>query len=285
MIGKRGVTAIRDVRVRRRSSLIVPVGAGYGAQPSHTGEVAVSQPCARRAACTRVHSMHHSLACLAILAPFAGCATTNDVAVELAPDLISSIDGTLSVHALALSDRDPVGGDKIDVTVEYTDRNGTAHPIDPLTGSIDDNGAFEGAFTGLKWDGTGTVTAVVHGGDGDVTGTATFAVLDRSPPVITITPPTSIRVNQDATITVHVTDEIGISQVSFEANFSGNGGNGNGNRQRSTVVSAGLLDANLTFDIRAQDTQAGATLTLYALGSDLSGNQAAAKPVSITVTP
>ena len=228
--------------------------------------------------------MQHPLAYLAILAPLAACATTNDVAVELAPDLVSSIDGRLSVHVLALSDRDPVGGDKIEVSLDYTDRNGTAHVIAPLAGSIDDNGAFEGTFEGLKWDGSGTVTALVHGGDGDVTGTATFAVLDRSPPVVTITPPAQIRINQDATISVHVTDEIGISQVQFEASFSGNGGNGNGNRQRSTVVSSGKLDATLTFNVQAQDTQVGATLTLYALGSDLSGNQAAATPVSVTVT-
>lgn len=229
--------------------------------------------------------MQHPLAYLAILAPLAACATTNDVAVDLAPDLISSIDGRLGVHVLALSDRDPVGGDKIEVSVDYKDRNGTAHAIDPIAGSIDDNGAFEGTFEGLKWDGSGTVTATVHGGDGVVTGTATFAVLDRSPPVITITPPAQVRINQDATISVHITDEIGISSVQFEASFSGNGGNGNGNRQRSTVVSSGKLDATLQFDIRAQDTQVGATLTLYALGSDLSGNQAAAVPVSITVAP
>jgi hypothetical protein len=228
--------------------------------------------------------MKLSLACLAILAPLGACATTNDVAIELAPDLISSIDGRLAVHVLALSDRDPVADDKIDVTVDYTDRNGTAHAIDPLTGKMDANGAFEGTFEGLKWDGTGTVTATVHGGDGEVAGTATFAVLDRTPPVITITPPSVFRINQDTTVTVHITDEIGISQVYFEAAFSGNGGNGNGNRQRSTVVSSGLLDANLSFDLRAQDTQVGATVTLYALGSDLSGNQAAAKPVSIVVS-
>lgn len=234
----------------------------------------------------RVHArfrMPHPLAYLAILTPLAACATTNDVAIELAPDLVSSIDGRLAVHVLALSDRDPVGGDKIEVSLDYKDRNGTAHAIDPLTGSIDDNGAFEGTFEGLKWDGSGTVTALVHGGDGDVTGTATFAVLDRSPPVITITPPAQIRVNQDAQISVHVTDEIGISLVQFEASFSS--GNGNGNRQRSTVVSSGKLDATLTFNVQAQDTQAGATLTLYALGSDLSGNQAAATPVSVTVAP
>ena len=104
-------------------------------------------------------SMPHPLAYLAILTPLAACATTNDVAVELAPDLVSSIDGRLAVHVLALSDRDPVGGDKIEVSLDYKDRNGTAHVIEPLTGNIDDNGAFEGTFEGLKWDGSGTVTA------------------------------------------------------------------------------------------------------------------------------
>jgi hypothetical protein len=231
--------------------------------------------------------MRSNLASLCLLlAPLAACATTNDVAVELAPDLISSIDGTLMVRALALSDRDPVSGDKIDLTIDYTDRNGTDHPIAGISGSTDSNGAFEGTFSGLTWDGTGTVTAVIHGGDGDVTGTATFAVLDRTPPVLAINPPASnqIRVNQDTTVTVHITDEIGVSQVFFETAYSNNP-NGNNNRDRATVVASGSLDATISFDVRANDTQVGATVTLYALGADLSGNQAAATPIMLTVVP
>lgn len=226
-----------------------------------------------------------NLACVCLMfAPLAACATTNDVAIDLAPDLISSIDGTLTVRALALSDRDPVGGDKIDLAVDFKDRNGTVHMVAPISGTTDDNGAFEGVFEGLIWDGSGTVTATVHGGDGDVTGTATFGVLDRTPPAITIMPPATIRAGQDATVMVHVTDEIGVSQVLFEAAF-GNGGNGNNNRSRSTVVSSGSLDTVISFDVNGNNSTAGQTITLYALGSDLSGNQAAAKSVTITVVP
>jgi len=222
-----------------------------------------------------------ALTCL-LLAPFTACATTNDVAIELAPDLISSIDGTLTVHALALSDRDPVGGEKIDLSIDYTDRNGTPHAIEPITGTTDDSGAFEGVFGGLTFDGTGTVTAVVHGGDGEVTGSATFAVLDRTPPALTITPPAQIRIGQDTSVSVHITDEIGISQVLFEATFSDNGNN---NRDRSTIVTSGSLDATITFEVRPNDTQVGATVTLHALGEDLSGNLAAAASVTLTVMP
>ncbi len=228
--------------------------------------------------------MRLTLLSLAILAPLTACATTNEVTVELAPDLISSIDGKLGVHVLALDQRSPVGGDKVDVTVEYTDRNGTAHPITALAGSIDDSGAFDGEFTGLTWDGTGTVTATVHGGDGDVTGTARFGVLDRTPPTLSIMGPGGgqVRINQDTTIQVHVSDEIGVSQVWFESTVSNNP-NGNGNRDRSTVVASGSLDAMISFTVRPQDTQVGATMTLYALAADLSGNQAAAKPITLTV--
>ena len=183
-----------------------------------------------------------------------------------------------------MSGRNLHGGDKVDVSVDYTDRNGTAHMISPLAGTVDDNGEFKGSFEGLQWDGTGTITATVHGGDGDVTDVATFAVLDRTPPAVEITPPAQIRINTDTNVTVHVTDEIGVSQVYFEANFS-NGGNGGNNGSRGRIVASGSLDSSVQFTVRANDTQVGATVTLYALAEDLSGNQAAAKPVVLTVMP
>lgn len=227
--------------------------------------------------------MHSSLAYLAFLAPLTACTATEDVEVTLTPDLISSIDGTLDVQVIALAGHRTISGDKVDVTVDYTDRNGTAHMINPLAGTIDHNGAFEGRFEGLQWDGTGTVTATVHGGDGDVSNIATFAVLDRTPPAVEITPPAQIRVNTDTNVTVHVTDEIGVSQVYFESSFSNGGGGNNGSRGR--IVASGSLDATVQFTVRANDTQAGATVTLYALAEDLSGNQAAAKPIVLTVAP
>ncbi len=220
------------------------------------------------------------------LLPLAACATTDDVVVELAPDLISSLDGTLSLRATALSGGDTIGGDKIDITIAYTDRNGTDHAIEALTGSIDDAGIFEGELTGLTWEGSGTITAVVHGDDGDVEGTATFAVLDRTPPTLSIAPPANsqVRAGSDVTVTVHAADEIGISQRFFETSFSNDPNNGN-NRARSTVVASGSLSTDLQFQVRANDTQAGQTITLYALGIDLSGNQVAASPITINVVP
>ena len=220
---------------------------------------------------------------LTTLAVLAACAPdTNDVSVRLAPEVISSIDGTLSVTALVLADRQPAESETVDITVAYTDRNGTPRTIAPATGTTDAKGTFEATLTGLMWDGTGTVTAAVAGGP---TGTATFAVLDRTPPKVTIIPPpaSTVRANNDITVEVKITDEIGVSQVDFE--WAGQFGIQFG-RERSSVVASGSTDATLKFDIAIPDfAQVGATLTLYALGADLSGNQGAAQPVTVTVVP
>ena len=227
-------------------------------------------------------------------------ATTDDVVVQLAPEVISSIDGTLSVRATALAQRDP--GDKgqtIEMSVVYQDRNGIAHDIAPIDGTTDDKGVVEGTFTGLTFDGTGTVTAtLLSGGSGSnpvmaggmpVAAEASFAVLDRSPPKIEIVPPMGdlLHVNTDATIQVHVTDEIGVSEVVFETTAianGGGGGNNNNGRQRSTVVASGSMDSMVSFDVAvSQNATVGTMVTLYALASDLSGNEAAAVPVVVTV--
>ncbi len=217
---------------------------------------------------------------------------TNGVLVKLAPEVISSIDGTLSVHAIALADREPAADERIGITVDYTDRNGTAHAIDPVDDVTDASGAVDFTVTGLTFDGTGTVHAqVLSGAAGSapimvggapLEGTATFAVLDRTPPRVTITPPANnqIHAQQDIKVSVHVEDEIGVSQVFFETQGSGNNQN---NRDRSTVVASGSTDATIMFDVTAQDNQIGSTITLFALAADLSGNQAAADPVTITV--
>ena len=217
--------------------------------------------------------------CLLAFVPLVACAAdTDSIVIQLAPEVISSIDGTLGVHATVLAEREPVAGEALDVTVEYTDRNGTPHDIAPVSGKTNDNGAFDATLTGMTWDGIGTVKVAVPGGP---EGTATFAVLDRTPPKVTITPPAnnSVRVGQDVTIQVHVTDEIGVSQVWFEWN-------GQFARERSSVVASGSTDAMLGFDFQVPDTAApGTMLMLYALAGDLSGNQAAAQPVTVTVAP
>ena len=216
---------------------------------------------------------------LLALLPFVACTPdTNDVVIGLAPEVISSIDGTLSVHSIVLADREPIAGEPVDVTVEYTDRNGIPHAIAPASGTTDDKGAFDVTLTGLMWDGTGTVKVAVPGGPEAM---ATFAVLDRTPPKVTITPPANnqVRVGADVSIDVHVSDEIGTSQVYFE--WSGQFA-----RDRSTVVASGSKDATVRFDFSVPDTTpVGTMITLYALAEDLSGNQAAAQPITITVSP
>src|SRR5512140_2371013 len=59
-------------------------------------------------------------------------ASTNDVEITLAPDVVSSLDGTLAVHAIVLGDREPMSGVSVDITVDYKDRKGVAHAIDPV---------------------------------------------------------------------------------------------------------------------------------------------------------
>ncbi len=221
-----------------------------------------------------------------------GCSdpSPNEVLIELAPEVVSSIDGTLHVRAMAIGDRTPLAGEQMRLTVAYTDRNGTDHAITGAEGKTDDRGAFEAAVAGLEWEGTGTVTAAVVDGAGApvmagglaVEGAATFAVLDRTPPTVEILPPTTdnhVGPGLPLEIQIHVTDEIGTSQVIFEAA-------GELETTRSSVIASGSTDSTVTFRVRIPDgALAGPTITLYALATDLSGNQAAAAPVVLTVDP
>lgn len=198
----------------------------------------------------------------------------NDIQLSLAPDIISSLDGTLAVRAVVLADRDPVPLEPVEVVVAYTDRAGTAHTIAPVSGDTDDKGVFETTLTGFTWDGNGTVTVSGAGFEGS----ASFAVLDRTPPKVTIMAPdpASVRRGQDIRVEVHATDEIGISQVFF--------GTSERSRDRSLIAS-GAGDVTLDFDFQVPDIAEGATVTLFALAEDLSGNQGAAEPITVTVVP
>jgi len=215
---------------------------------------------------------------LLLLSLTACSADTDSVVIELAPDVVSSIDGTLGVRATAFADRAPASGETISITVAYTDRNGTSHDILPIEGETNDNGVFEGTVTGLTWDGIGTITATLP--DAAIEAKATFSVLDRTPPTVTITPPANnqVRVGADVRITVHAKDEIGISQVYFEA------GDGNFGRDRATLIASGSIDAIAGFDFKVPDAQpVGSMITLHALAADLSGNLGAAAPITVTV--
>ena len=222
--------------------------------------------------------MPQRLASLLLAGSLAACAPeTSAVSVQLAPEVISSIDGTLAVRALVFADREPAAAELVRLTVDYKDRHGTTHELAPQEGATDETGAFEATFTGLTWDGTGTVTAAIDGTD--LTGAATFAVLDRTPPTVSIVPPANnqIKIGTDLTIRVNVKDEIGISQVFFEASA--------GQRDRSTVVASGSADTSVSFDYKIDNVAIGSTVMLYALAADLSGNQGAAQPIMVTVVP
>jgi hypothetical protein len=224
---------------------------------------------------------------------------TNDITVSLAPEVISSLDGNLQVHVEAIADRQPGVKKNVEVAVKYTDRNGAAHMVTAIDGVTDEKGSFDAAFTGLTWDGYGTVTAsVLAGGPGSsplmiggapLSAEATFSVLDRTPPKVTITPPTGnnihtgVQGNQvDNLISVHVTDEIGVSNVLFQTDQTNNQ-NGVNIRGRSQIIASGAADTTVMFDVTAGNAQVGQTVTFYALATDLSGNQAAATPITVTV--
>jgi hypothetical protein len=217
------------------------------------------------------------LRCLAFFALPATAACTSDpteVVVQLAPDVVSSLDGTLAVRAIVLGGQTPIAGAPLQLAIDYTDRSGTAHTIAPVSGSTDDVGVFEATFDGLTWDGHGTVTAT----GGGIEGVATFAVLDRTPPKVEITPPAANTIHRgsDLTVSVHATDEIGISQVFFGSTVRA--------RDRSLVTS-GANDLTLDFDFTVPDQPAGTTFQLFALAEDRSGNQGAATPITLTVIP
>lgn len=209
----------------------------------------------------------------------AACAgSPNTVDIQLAPDVISSLDGTTTVSALVASDTTPLDGVTVHMTVDYTDRNGAAHMIMPVDGKTDKRGVFTQKIEGLTWDGHGTVTVSYSD---KVTGAATFTVLDRTPPVVKILPPTTnnhVGPGLPLDVQVHVTDEIGVSNVILDSTLGIQG-------TRSTVVASGSKDATITFRLDIPQNPMVTTFDLHALASDLSGNIAVADAVTLTIDP
>jgi len=201
----------------------------------------------------------------------------NYLQVDLAPSVISSLDGKTTLSAIVTDDATPLDGVKVGVTIAYTDRNGAPHDIAPLEGKTDARGVFRAEITGLAWDGIGTITVDT---DNNVSGEATFAVLDRTPPTVEILPPTTnlhVGPGLPLDVQVHVTDEIGISEVSIDGTDVIRGA-------RSTLVVSGAQDQTVTFRLDIPQN-APSTIVLHALARDLSGNIAAASPVTLTVDP
>ena len=220
---------------------------------------------------------------LSILLALGACTgSPNTVEVALAPAVVSSLDGRITVSALVADDAIPISDTAVNVRIDYTDRNGTPHPLDPIDGRTNERGVFTTTLEGLIWDGTGTVTVEA----GDLSGEATFGVLDRTPPKVTILSPTTdnrVGAGLPVDIRLHVTDEIGVGQLILDTTEFGNG---NGGVRRSSTLVSGTQDGTVTFRIDVPPGAApGPNLVLYALATDLSGNSAAAMPLTLTIDP
>jgi sugar lactone lactonase YvrE len=208
-----------------------------------------------------------------------GCAGDPDnVQVDLAPALISSLDGVTTVNAIVLAGSTPLEDEAVRITIDYKDRNGTDHPIAPIDAKTDSRGVVSQPLTGLTWDGIGTVTVTTGN---MIVGTATFTVLDRTPPTVEILPPTTdMKVGPGLPIDVQVkvTDEIGISSVVLDAT-------GGAQTTRQTLVASGTQMATLTFRVTVPQNPQGNTIELHALASDLSGNFGVAPAMTLTIDP
>lgn len=203
----------------------------------------------------------------------------NTVEISLAPAVISSLDGRTTISTIVAADATPLSDQAVDIAIEYTDRNGTPHAIESVAGTTDDRGVFVATIEGLLWDGTGRVTA----SSGALSGEATFAVIDRTPPKVTILSPTTdnkVGAGLPIDVQVHVTDEIGVGQIILDTNGFGGGGT------RTTTLVSGTLDGTVTFRLDVPGgAPPGPNLQLYALATDLAGNSAAAMPLTLTVDP
>lgn len=223
----------------------------------------------------------HRLLLLALaLALAPACAgDPSAVYVELSPQVISSLDGTTTVTALVSDGAAPLAGARVRVATAYTDRSGAPHEIAAVEGDADERGVLRATLEGLTWDGAGTITVTA----GDAEGSATFSVLDRTPPRVEILPPTTdgrVGPGLPLDVQVRVTDEIGVSSVTLDTNGALQGGT------RSTVVGSGAASTTLTFHTTVSaGAAAGPTIELHALAADLSGNLAAAAALTLTVDP
>lgn len=215
------------------------------------------------------------------------------VQVELAPDVVSSLEGTLSVHARVVDAATALRERPVRLTIEYVDRNGIARAVAGSSAALvmtDRTGVADHVFSGLLWEGSGTVRAEVLDAEGQpfigregtaVTGEATFSVVDQTPPVVTIISVFENKVgpNLPVDIQVQAQDEIGISQIYFEVA-------GEAQDSDSSLVASGATNGTVTFSF---DVPGGAipgpTIVVYAMAADLSGNLSAATPVTLTVDP
>ncbi len=215
------------------------------------------------------------------------------VKLMLAPDVISSESGTLKAQANVLAGDTQLDGWTVKLHVDYQDRNDAMHAVDDAMDKSDNTGLVVGTFTGLKWEGAGTVTASLLDKAGNpaldtkknpITSQATFSVTDESPPVVMITSPaigaTVSRANGTMTVNVSATDEIGVSQVYVQVATSMS--NTNLDRTRSTIAT-GSTSVTGQFGFDTGNVNAGTMVTIYAMAADMSGNLGVATPVTVTL--
>lgn len=205
-----------------------------------------------------------------------GCGGPDGLVLDLAPELVSSLDGATVLTARAYRGGSPVAGVELAVDVAYTDRNGVEHEVAADGGVTDARGELRLPLGGLAWEGVGTVTVA---GDG-VEGRIDFVVLDESPPTVEVRPPNGDgRVGRGLPIEVEVVvdDEIGVAELTLEAD-------GEVRSSTTAIVPAGASSVWLRLDV-PPSAAAGPSITLRAVATDLSGNRAVAEPVGLTVDP
>jgi hypothetical protein len=221
-----------------------------------------------------------------------GAPAPDHVTLALAPDVVSSESGTLAAQAVVLNGNSELKGWTVKLHADYADRNTTMHAVDDASEKSDGVGHVLGSFSGLKWEGSGTVTASVLDAAGapaldaqknPITASATFSVLDESPPTLMITSPAAgatVSRTNGLTINVSATDEIGVSQVYVQVATAN--GNTNLDRTRSTIAT-GSTTVNGEFQFDTGNINTGTSVTIYAMAADMSNNLGVATPVTITL--
>lgn len=211
------------------------------------------------------------------------------VLLQLAPDVVSSEDGSLVARATVVDGQTPLKGKTVRLTVVFTDQLGNVRSVPGVTEETDRTGAVEHTFEGLFWAGAGSIHAEVLDGDGEpyvgredvpVESTSTFAVVDLTPPSVTIQPPTEdLHVGRDLPLDIEVTftDLMGVANVTIQSV-------GEMSSTQSRIIASGSTGGNVVFEFNVPGAAVeGPTITLYALAEDLSGNVAAATPLTLTV--
>lgn len=218
--------------------------------------------------------------------------TPDRVNVTLAPNVISSQSATMAARATVLNGDTQLHGWTVKLHVDYVDRNNAAHMLNDVSSKSDTTGLVAGTFSGLKWEGAGTLTASVFDEKGNpaldalknpVTAQATFAVLDETPPVVAITSPAAgatVMRGNGLEVTINATDEIGVSQIYVQVATAN--GNTQLDRTRSTIAT-GATSVTGSFGFDTGNLNPGTMVTIYAMAADMSNNLGVAPPVTVTL--